>query len=373
MFYVEHFLKIKTMLKKRKNIINNKNRGFTLIELLVVIAIIGILATLAVVSLQNARKNARDAKRIADVKQIQTALELYFNDVGEYPADVTSSIAYGSSVYMATYPTAPTPADDGCSDEENTYTYTQLDSGSSYTIDFCLGSQTGGLIAGTKQATPGGIITPPPAPWAVCGDNLTFTYNGSPVTYGTVLNSTTTRCWLDRNLGATQVAMSDSDVDSYGNLFQWGRLDDGHQNRASLTTSTLATTDFPGHSSFILRASYPFNWRNPQNNDLWQGLNGINNPCPSGFRVPTATEWISEISSWSAGNRLAAFASPLKLVGAGQRSATNGAISATFTNGFYWSSTLDNDYSLFLDLYTSGAQMNSGPMGAGYSVRCIKD
>lgn len=83
--------------------------AFTLIELLVVIAIIGILSTLAVVALQNARKNARDAKRVADVKQMQTALELYYNDVGEYPADVTSSIAYGSNVYMATVPSAPTP------------------------------------------------------------------------------------------------------------------------------------------------------------------------------------------------------------------------------------------------------------------------
>ena len=95
-----------------------KKQGFTLIELLVVIAIIGILATLAVVALQNARKNARDAKRIADIKQIQTALELYFNDVGEYPASITSTIAYGGNIYMATVPLAPTPSDGDCLEDE---------------------------------------------------------------------------------------------------------------------------------------------------------------------------------------------------------------------------------------------------------------
>ena len=73
---------------------------------MVVIAIIGILATLAVVSLQNARARARDSKRIADVKQMQTALELYFNDWNAYPTGVTTSVASGTSIYMATTPMA---------------------------------------------------------------------------------------------------------------------------------------------------------------------------------------------------------------------------------------------------------------------------
>ncbi|MFA5644183.1 MAG: type II secretion system protein, partial [Patescibacteria group bacterium] len=94
---------------------NNKNfkSAFTLVELLVVIAIIGILATLAIVAIQNTRAKARDTKRIADVKQIQTALELYFNDNGSYPvsSSVTSSIRSASRVYMEMYPQAPNPPD----------------------------------------------------------------------------------------------------------------------------------------------------------------------------------------------------------------------------------------------------------------------
>lgn len=137
---------------------NTKKKAFTLIELLVVIAIIGILATLAVVSLQSARARARDSKRVADVKQMQTALELYFNDNNSYPSDISSGIGTGSDAYMAIKPTAPTPADGGCPTPP-AYTYNQTATGSSYTISFCLGAKTGEIEAGCNVASPGGIST----------------------------------------------------------------------------------------------------------------------------------------------------------------------------------------------------------------------
>lgn len=71
------------MLKALRKMSDEK--GFTLVELLVVIAIIGILATLLILQLGVARSRARDAKRIADVNQIRSALELYFDDNGTYP------------------------------------------------------------------------------------------------------------------------------------------------------------------------------------------------------------------------------------------------------------------------------------------------
>ncbi len=65
---------------------HNRKSGFTLIELLVVIAVIGILASVILASLNSARGKARDARRLSDMKQIQTALELYYDTYGVYPS-----------------------------------------------------------------------------------------------------------------------------------------------------------------------------------------------------------------------------------------------------------------------------------------------
>ncbi len=86
-------------------------------------------------------------------------------------------------------------------------------------------------------------------PEFACGDNITFTYRGEEVTYGTLLRGGL--CWFDRNLGASQVPTAGNDPLGYGDLFQWGRLDDGHQDRQSGTTSTLSNSDIPGHDDFI--------------------------------------------------------------------------------------------------------------------------
>ncbi len=68
--------------------------GFTLIEMLVVIAIIGLLSSTILVGLGDARARARDARRIADIRQIQNGLENYYSDNGFYPPDLYSSV-YG--------------------------------------------------------------------------------------------------------------------------------------------------------------------------------------------------------------------------------------------------------------------------------------
>lgn len=125
----------------------NNKKGFTLIELLVVIAIIGLLSTLAVIALNNARAKARDARRISDIKQMQAALELYYNDMNGYPSTLTSSTSIASDVatYMATLPANPQP--NGIA-----YKYTSADM-TTYTLEYELESGAGGLVKGVHTAT----------------------------------------------------------------------------------------------------------------------------------------------------------------------------------------------------------------------------
>ena len=167
-------------------------KGFTLIELLVVIAIIGLLSTLAVVALNSARQRSRDAKRVADIRQIQTALELGFSEGSIYPtAGPTTNLVLGSAdatqlcindaatavpifanaagnvagtapaaggangtscagtTFMGLVPSNPSP---GGAD----YLYDSTDGGT-YNIDFTLEGATGQLPAAENCATPDGI------------------------------------------------------------------------------------------------------------------------------------------------------------------------------------------------------------------------
>ena len=138
-------------------------KGFTLIELLVVIAIIGLLSTLSILALNTARARARDVKRVSDVRQIQTALEMYYNDAGIYPATASAGakIEGSGGLYLAAIPTPPTPANDGtCTTPAPAYTYTQDNSGLSYTINYCLGAAVNDVPAGFNKATPAGIKLP---------------------------------------------------------------------------------------------------------------------------------------------------------------------------------------------------------------------
>jgi uncharacterized protein (TIGR02145 family) len=195
-----------------------------------------------------------------------------------------------------------------------------------------------------------------------------------------VLNPTTGKIWMDRNLGATQAATSNTDAQAYGDLYQWGRAADGHQKRTSSQISTLSSTDTPGHGSFILVSSSPFDWRTPQNDNLWQGINGINNPCPDGYRLPTHIEWEAERQSWVSDNATGAFASPLKLPLSGFRNAANGMISNASSIGYFWSSTVAGVYTNVIYFASSSAsppsgsaQSTPGANAQGFSVRCIKD
>ena len=237
-----------------------------------------------------------------------------------------------------------------------------------------------------------GGACPVPPPLATCSGNTVCgtQCNHAGLIYGTVI-AADGKCWLDRNLGASRQAISLDDSDSYGWLFQWGRLADGHQIRTSNTTTVKSSTDIPGHSNFYLgpnsvSSTNTADWRSPANNNLWQGVSGINNPCPTGFRLPTEMEWIAVISAAGITNAQTAYNSSLKIPSSGYRAANiyyNGAVYSGPT--MLWSSTPKSSSSvaggLISDQFAAGPLINSGSITpsysyyrcAGESVRCIKN
>ena len=195
-----------------------------------------------------------------------------------------------------------------------------------------------------------------------------------PTAIVNVTNPTTGKVWMDRNLGSNQV--STSYYDGYGDLYQWGRRTDGHQCRNSSTYFALSNSDQLTNGvsdNFIITSTSPYDWRSPQNNNLWQGVNGINNPCPIGYRLPTDAELIAEKQTWSSMGVAGALASPLKFSAPGLRSNTDGSISTAGPVGYYWSSTINGITSLALQISGGYDGIGNRYRAQGCSVRCIKN
>ena len=228
-------------------------------------------------------------------------------------------------------------------------------------LSICNGSLTWSTVAGACPATQPQY----PAGTVICAAGATAVVD--------VTNPTTGKIWMDRNLGASQVATSSTDVNSYGDLYQWGRRADGHQCRTSPTTATISSIDQPAHGNFITIISGNYDWRSPQNVNLWQGVNGVNNPCPSGYRIPTDSEHEAERLSWGQNTSSGAFASPLKLPVAGFRDYSSGSLFYFGTYGYYWGSTVSGTYSRSLNIGSSSALMYDFSRADGFSVRCLKD
>lgn len=178
-------------------------RGFTLIELLVVIALIGLLASIVLTSLNSARGKARDAERESDLRNLQTAIEVYAsNNNGLYPVASTWQSqcvgwgAYaGSGVIPGLVPTymSSMPADPGMVANSNRNCYLYESNGSDYKIlDY-------GQTSDINTASAPVLIDPlrnsgatwqvPSAPAGPC------TNNGDKSAVWAVWSSPNSQCW----------------------------------------------------------------------------------------------------------------------------------------------------------------------------------
>ena len=189
-----------------------------------------------------------------------------------------------------------------------------------------------------------------------------------------IVKGTAGKIWMAYNLGATAVPTSPTDAAGYGDLYQWGRATDGHEKRTSLTTTTRSSTDTPVDGKFIYTTTPPHNWRSPENNKLWQGAGGDNNPCPAGFRIPTLRELHDEISQSNIIDVATAFNNtPLKFVAAGYRDPVNGNLKNVDLAGNHWTSDIDSRNNSPYFLHIHSGYHGGYSQTFGFSVRCIQD
>lgn len=340
-----------------------KTKAFTLIELLVVIAIIGILTTIAIVALQSSRADSRDAKRLADVRQMQKALEMYFLENGSYPSDISSGIASGTTIYMEQIPVSPTPADGECIDYYNTYIYTA--SGSSYTLDFCLGSKTGELDSGYKRATNEGIIayTPPPPPF-VCGSTLVDSRNSQE--YPTVQIGT--QCWIAKNMNYNDGCASNTWV---------------------LNTDTRWCGCYDNIAANCTTYGLLYQWSAAMTGTTTEGAQGI---CPLGWHVPSSADFNTlatylggdsvgggklkqtGTTYWNSPNTGATNEYNFNLIAPGYRLYSNSNFTAIKSSSYIWSSSAyysDEAYCRMIEYNSSAFTVGIGVKKLSFPVRCI--
>ena len=171
--------------------IKNK-KAFTLIELLITIFIIAIVSTIATISFSEIRKNSRDNQRIQDIQQLQLVLEKYYQENNSYPNEIIFGEPLtnegGEKIYLTKIPQNPNPrSDESCPESEYFYEINN----DNYSIEFCLGKESGEMPAGYNCATPQGIRA---GKCFQCGSTITYEEQN----YQTILIGD--QCWLKENI-----------------------------------------------------------------------------------------------------------------------------------------------------------------------------
>ncbi|MBW3520648.1 T9SS type A sorting domain-containing protein [Chryseobacterium sp. NKUCC03_KSP] len=218
---------------------------------------------------------------------------------------------------------------------------------------------------------------------------VTFNYREQSVTYTTVRGADG-KIWLQQNLGSTKVAASLTDPDAYGDLFQWGRWDDGHQLRNSTLSATAPSPNNPsglngGNTNFhsaAYNSSSNF-WSGGTDSDTWTAENASAatatkgaDPCKAiglDWRLPTVGEIDAAMVAENISEYNSALSSHLKLIPAGMKDYSG--IFSPGTRLYLWSSSASPYTGSGQHLYISGLSTlsNSASRDAGMSVRCIKE
>lgn len=216
---------------------------------------------------------------------------------------------------------------------------------------------------------------------------------------------TTSGTWLRfmcHNLGADEnLDPFTPNAGLYGDLYQWGRPKDGHQLRTSATVTNIlatnndATTPTTVNGKFIIIPGSPYDWRSGAGNTARWG-NGTtdvnppkaaNDPCPTGWKVPSQAQWQSIFKASGTGAPSAATANTwtwtssgykvgdaLFLPAAGYRNVTSGGAVSVGSLGYYWSSTADGTNSYNLNFYNGYVlPAYNYYRGSGFSVRCVQE
>ena len=236
-----------------------KNKSaFTLIEVLVVVSIIALISSVVFFSLSSSRQKERDAKKIADVLQLQIALENYKRAEGVYPSTITlGQPLVGSTTgitFLSKIPVAPTG--ETCAVSQYSYSYSTTTK--EYSLSFCINNDLEDYRKGVHYATPRGIEKAPP----VCGDADYVLTDIEGNTYSTVVIGA--QCWMAQNLKTT-------------------KYNDG-TSIPNITDNTAWSTDTTGAYCW---------WQNNianKNNyggyyNFYAGATG--KLCPTGWRVPS--------------------------------------------------------------------------------------